>query len=59
MDSAGRLENQAAATALNYLAYNFIWIHRKLRMSPAVAAGVTNRPWDVNDRGGRKERHEI
>jgi len=37
------LRNHAAATALNYIAYNFIKIHRTLRMSPAMAAGVTDR----------------
>ena len=44
-----KLENHAAATALNYFAYNFIKIHRTLRTSPAMAAGVTDRLWDVND----------
>ena len=44
-----KLENHAAATALNYFAYNFIKIHRTLRMSPAMAAGVTDRLWDVSD----------
>jgi hypothetical protein len=44
-----KLENHAAATALNYFAYNFIKIHRTLRMSPAMAAGVTGQVWDVND----------
>lgn len=44
-----RLENHAAETALNYVAYNFIKIHRTLRMSPAMAAGVTDRLWEVND----------
>ena len=44
-----KLENHAAATALNYFAYNFIKIHRTLRMFPAMAAGVTDRLWDVND----------
>jgi hypothetical protein len=29
-----KLQNQAAATALNYFAYNFVKIHRTLRMSP-------------------------
>jgi IS1 family transposase len=38
-----KLENQAAATALDYFAYHFIKIHRTLRMSPAMAAGVTDR----------------
>jgi hypothetical protein len=44
-----KLENHAAAVALNYFAYNFIKIHRTLRMPPAMAAGVTDRLWDVND----------
>ena len=44
-----KLQNHAAATALNYFAYNFIKIHRTLRVSPAMAAGVTDRLWGVND----------
>jgi len=44
-----KLENHAAATALNYFAYNFIKIHRTLRMSPAMASGVSDHLWDVND----------
>jgi hypothetical protein len=44
-----KLENHAAAVALNYFAYNFIKIHRTLRTSPAMAAGVADRLWDVND----------
>ena len=38
-----------AATALNYFAYNFIKIHRTLRVSPAMAAGVADRLWGVED----------
>jgi IS1 family transposase len=41
-----KLENHAA---LNYFAYNFIKIHRTLRTSPAMAAGVTDRLWEVSD----------
>ena len=37
------------AVAINSLAYNFIKIHRSLRMSPAMAAGVVNWLMDVND----------
>ena len=44
-----KLENHAAAVALNYLAYNFIKIHRTLRVSPAMAAGVVDRLWSVVD----------
>jgi hypothetical protein len=43
------IENHAASIALGYFAYNFIKIHRTLRTSPAMAAGVTNRLWEVSD----------
>jgi hypothetical protein len=44
-----KLRTHAASTALNYFAYNFIQIHRTLRMTPAMAAGVTDRLWKVKD----------
>jgi len=28
---------------------NFARIHQTLRMTPAMAAGVTDKSWDVND----------
>ena len=37
------------AVAINYFAYNLIKIHRSLRMSPAMAAGVVDRLFDVSD----------
>jgi len=43
------LANHATATTLDYFAYNFIKIHRTLRMSPAMAAAVTDRLWSVED----------
>lgn len=42
-----KIENHEAAVALNYFAYNFIKIHGSLRVTPAMAAGVTDRLWDV------------
>ena len=44
-----KLENHAAATALNYFAYNFIKIHRTLRISLAMAACVADQLWEVSD----------
>jgi hypothetical protein len=44
-----RIENHAAAVALNYFVYNFIRIHRTLRTSPAMAVDVTNKLWEVSD----------
>jgi len=44
-----KFENHEAAVALNYFAYNFVRIHRSLRMTPAMASGATNRLWEVSD----------
>jgi hypothetical protein len=29
-------------------AYNFVRLHKSLRMSPAMAAGVTDKLWEVS-----------
>jgi len=44
-----KLENHAAAVALYYFSYNLIKIHGTLRCSPAMAAGVTNRLFEISD----------
>lgn len=44
-----KLENHALSIALHYMHYNFCRIHKTLRITPAMAAGVTNRVWDVKD----------
>ena len=35
--------------ALHFLYYNFVRIHRTLKVTPVMAAGVTNRLWEVVD----------
>lgn len=42
-----KLENLAAAVALHMAYYNFCWRHGSLRMTPAMAAGVTSELWDL------------
>jgi IS1 family transposase len=44
-----KFENHAHAVALHYMHYNFIRIHRTLRVTPAMAAGVTDRLWSIED----------
>ena len=44
-----KIENHAAAVALYYFNYNLIKIHGTLRNTPAMAAGVTDRLWEVSD----------
>jgi hypothetical protein len=42
-------ENHAAAMMLWYTFYNFCRVHKSLRVTPAMAAGIANRVWDVRD----------
>ena len=44
-----KLENHALSVALHYMNYNFCRIHKTLRVTPAMAAGVTDRLWEMND----------
>lgn len=44
-----KVENHAYAVELHFMYYNFVRIHGKLRTSPAMAAGVTERLWEVAD----------
>lgn len=44
-----RLENLKAALALHFAWYNFVRIHRSLRVTPAMAAAVTDRAWDLEE----------
>jgi hypothetical protein len=44
-----KAENHLWAIALHYMHYNFCRIHQTLRVTPAMAAGVTDRVWDVED----------
>jgi hypothetical protein len=44
-----KFQNHAATVALNYFSYNFVRIHRSLRVSPAMAAGVIDRLLGVRD----------
>ena len=42
-----KLENLKAATALHFAHYNFVRIHRSLRVTPAMAAGISSTLWDI------------
>jgi IS1 family transposase len=43
------VENHAYAVALHFTYYNFVRIHKTLRCSPAMAAGLTNKLWEISD----------
>jgi IS1 family transposase len=42
-----KLENFKAAVGLHFGYYNFVRLHKTLRMTPAMAGGVTNHIWTV------------
>lgn len=44
-----KLENHVCAIALHTMFYNFVRMHQTLKMSPAMAAGVTKRLWEMTD----------
>lgn len=44
-----RVEHHVAAVALHFMYYNFIKIHGTLRVTPAMAAGVTDQLWETTD----------
>jgi IS1 family transposase len=41
--------DHALSVALHYMHYNFCRIHTTLRVTPAMAAGVTGHVWDMKD----------
>lgn len=44
-----KLDNFKAAMALHFAHYNFVRIHATLRATPAMAAGVTNELWSIEN----------
>jgi hypothetical protein len=44
-----KVENHACAVALHAMYYNFVRIHQTLKVTPEMAAGVTDRLWEMND----------
>jgi len=50
-----KLDNHIHALALYFAYYNFVRIHKTLRMSPAMKAGVTDRLWSLEDIANRIE----
>ncbi len=44
-----KLDNHIHALALYFAFYNFCRIHKSLRVSPAMAAGITDRLWSLED----------
>jgi IS1 family transposase len=44
-----KVENHCHSLALYFVYYNFVRMHKSLKVTPALAAGVTDRLWDMKD----------
>ena len=44
-----KFDNHAAMVALHFMHYNFARIHKTLRITPMMAAGISDRLWSFED----------
>ena len=44
-----RLENMKAAVALHFAHYNFVRMHRTIKCTPAMQAGIVDELWSISD----------
>ena len=44
-----KVDNHCHALALYFVFYNFVRRHQTLRVSPAMAAGISDRLWSMDD----------
>ena len=44
-----KFENHRAAVGLHFAHYNYVRMHRTLRMTPAMAANVETRLWSLEE----------
>lgn len=44
-----KMENHWLAIALHFVYYNFVRIHKTLRVTPAMEAGIAKRPMEIED----------
>jgi hypothetical protein len=47
-----KVENLAHAVSLHYMFYNFGRIHKSLRVTPAMEAGITDNFWSLEEIAG-------
>lgn len=51
-----KIENHGHAVALHFMHYNFVRVHKTLRVTPAMEAGLTNCIWTMEELVGLLER---
>ena len=53
-----KIDNHCHALAIYFVFYNFVRIHKSLKVTPAMAAGVTDKLWSVEDLAQLVENYE-
>jgi IS1 family transposase len=53
-----KVDNHCHALAIYFVFYNFVRLHKSLKVTPAMAAGVTDKLWSIEDMVGLVERYE-
>ena len=49
LGAGNKLENHACAVSLHFMYYNFARVHQTLDTTPAVAAGVADHVWSIEE----------
>ena len=44
-----KIENHGHAVALHFMHYNFVRIHKTLRVTPAMEAGIAGHVWSMEE----------
>jgi hypothetical protein len=44
-----KVENHMAAVALHYVWYNFARVHKMLRVTPPMEAGIADHVWSIEE----------
>src|SRR5205807_10410412 len=44
-----KIENHEHSVALHFMVYNFVRPHQTLKMTPAMAAGIADHRWTIED----------
>jgi hypothetical protein len=44
-----KIDNLSYAVALHFMHYNFCRIHQSLKITPAMAAGISDHLWNIED----------
>jgi IS1 family transposase len=53
-----KIQNHAAMVAIHFMHYNFARIHKTLRVTPAMAAGLSDHVWSLEEMVAILDRHE-